>query len=117
MKELSEFKLRWIEEPTSPDDVMGHSQIGKALKELQIGVATGEMCQNRVMFKQFLNTPHAMKYCQVDAARMPGGLNDALAVLLMAAKVEAPVCPHSGGVGLCEMVQHIQVRKVSCYCV
>ena len=72
-----------------------------------IGVATGEMCQNRVMFKQFLQSG-AMQFCQIDSARM-SGLNDVVAVYLMAAKVGVPVCPHAGGVGLCEMVQHLQM--------
>lgn len=75
-----------------------------------IGVATGEMCQNRVMFKQFLQSS-ALQYCQIDSARM-GGLNECLAVYLMAAKCGGvPVCPHAGGVGLCEMVQHLQVSE------
>ena len=73
-----------------------------------IGVATGEVCQNRVMFKQFL-TSGAMQFCQIDSARM-SGLNEVLAVYLMAAKLGVPVCPHAGGVGLCEMVQHLQVK-------
>ena len=72
-----------------------------------IGVATGEVCQNRVMFKQFL-TSGAMQFCQIDSGRM-SGLNEVLAVYLMAAKLGIPVCPHAGGVGLCEMVQHLQV--------
>nr|ACO15270.1 Mandelate racemase [Caligus clemensi] len=107
MKELSEFQITWIEEPTSPDDILGHITIRRALEPFKIGIATGEVCQNRVMFKQFLSSG-AMQYCQIDAARMVG-LNDALAVYLMAYKFKVPVCPHAGGVGLCEMVQHLQV--------
>lgn len=107
MKELAVYKPLWIEEPTSPDDVLGHATIAKALKPLGIGVATGEMCQNRVMFKQFLQA-QALDYCQIDAARL-GGVSEVLAVYLMAKKFNVPVCPHAGGVGLCEMVQHLQI--------
>lgn len=80
---------------------------------LGVGVATGEMCQNRVMFKQFLQSG-ALQFCQIDSARM-AGVNEVLAVYLMAAKLKVPVCPHSGGVGLCEMVQHLQVNDVFIY--
>lgn len=85
MKKLAEFKLLWIEEPTSPDDILGHAKIAKELKPLGIGVATGEMCCNRVMFKQFLQA-EAMQYCQIDAARI-GGVNEILSVYLMAHKL------------------------------
>lgn len=84
MKNLSEFKITWIEEPTSPDDILGHATISKALEPLKIGVATGEMCANRVMFKQFLQA-NALQYCQIDSARI-GGVNEILAVYLMAKK-------------------------------
>lgn len=84
MKNLSEFKITWIEEPTSPDDILGHATISKALEPLEIGVATGEMCANRVMFKQFLQA-NALQYCQIDSARI-GGVNEILAVYLMAKK-------------------------------
>ena len=94
----------WIEEPTSPDDVLGHAAIAKALAPLQIGVATGEHCQNRVLFKQLLQA-NAISYCQIDSCRL-GGVNEVVAVLLLAAKFGVPVCPHAGGVGLCEYVQH-----------
>lgn len=104
MKALAPYKPLWIEEPTSPDDVLGHAAIAKALNPLGIGVATGEMCQNRVMFKQFLQAG-AMQFCQIDACRL-GGVNEVLSVILMAAKYNVPVCPHAGGVGLCELVQH-----------
>lgn len=84
MEKLSEFKLLWIEEPTSPDDILGHAAIRRALSPLGIGVATGEMCANRVMFKQFLQAG-AIDYCQIDSARI-GGVNEILAVYLMAKK-------------------------------
>jgi L-galactonate dehydratase len=105
MKQLAEYKPWFIEEPTSPDDVLGHAAVRKALKPYGIGVATGEMCQNRVMFKQMLQA-NAIDVCQVDACRI-GGLNEVLAVLLMAAKFGVPVVPHSGGVGLPEYTQHL----------
>lgn len=102
MKALAPSNPWWIEEPTSPDDVYGHSVIARAIAP--IGVATGEQCQNRVIFKQLLQLD-AIRFCQIDACRL-GGVNEVLAVLLMAAKFGVPVCPHAGGVGLCEYVQH-----------
>ncbi|KAL9057236.1 MAG: hypothetical protein Q9162_002440 [Coniocarpon cinnabarinum] len=105
MKSLAEFKPWFIEEPTSPDDVLGHAAVRKALKPLGVGVATGEMCQNRMMFKQLLQA-EAIDVCQVDACRM-GGLNEVLAVLLMAKKFGVAIVPHSGGVGLPEYTQHV----------
>jgi L-fuconate dehydratase len=105
MKELARFDPWWIEEPTSPDDVLGHAAIARAVAP--IGVATGEVCQNRVLFKQFLQAD-AIRYLQVDSCRM-GGVNEVLAVLLMAAKFGVAVCPHAGGVGLCEYVQHLSI--------
>ncbi|KAF2145197.1 uncharacterized protein K452DRAFT_349471 [Aplosporella prunicola CBS 121167] len=105
MKQLAEFKPWFIEEPTSPDDVFGHKAIREALKPLGIGVATGEMCQNRVIFKQLLQQG-AIDICQIDACRM-GGVNEVLAVLLMAKKFNVPIVPHSGGVGLPEYTQHL----------
>ncbi|KAF2623649.1 mandelate racemase/muconate lactonizing protein-like protein [Macroventuria anomochaeta] len=105
MKQLKEFKPWFIEEPTSPDDVLGHKAIREALKPYGIGVATGEMCQNRVMFKQFLQAG-AIDICQIDACRL-GGVNEVIAVLLMAAKFGVPIVPHSGGVGLPEYTQHL----------
>lgn len=107
MERLSEFKPWWIEEPTSPDDVLGHAEIARALAPYGIGVATGEHCQNRVVFKQLLQAG-AMSFCQIDSCRL-GGVNEILAVLLMAAKFGVPVCPHAGGVGLCEYVQHLSI--------
>ena len=103
MRELSRFKPLWIEEPTSPDDILGHAAIARAVAP--VGVATGEHCHNRVMFKQFLQA-NALSFCQIDSCRL-GGVNEVVAVLLMAAKFGVPVCPHAGGVGLCEYVQHL----------
>jgi L-fuconate dehydratase len=105
VQHLQPFDLRWIEEPTSPDDVLGHAAIRRGVAP--IGVATGEHCANRVMFKQLLQA-EAIDYLQIDACRI-GGLNEVLAVLLLAAKFGVPVCPHAGGIGLCEYVQHISV--------
>jgi L-fuconate dehydratase len=95
----------WIEEPTSPDDVLGHAAIARAVAP--VGVATGEHAQNRVIFKQLMQA-RAISYCQVDACRL-AGVNEVIAVLLMAAKFDVPVCPHAGGVGLCEYVQHLSM--------
>ena len=103
MRLLAKFDPWWIEEPTSPDDVLGHATIAQAIAP--IGVATGEHCQNRILFKQFMQAK-AIKFCQIDSCRL-GGVNEVLAVLLMAAKFGIPVCPHAGGVGLCEYVQHL----------
>jgi L-fuconate dehydratase len=103
MRRLEPFGITWIEEPTSPDDILGHAAIARALRP--IGVATGEHCHNRVMFKQLMQAG-AIDYCQIDACRL-GGVNEVVAVLLLAAKFGVPVCPHAGGVGLCELVQHL----------
>jgi L-fuconate dehydratase len=105
VRALAEFDLWWVEEPTSPDDVLGHATIAKGIAPIK--VATGEMCQNRVIFKQLLQAG-ALGYCQVDACRV-GGVNEVLAILLLAAKFGVPVCPHAGGVGLCEYVQHLAI--------
>jgi L-fuconate dehydratase len=110
MEGLAEFDPWWIEEPTSPDDVLGHAKIEEAIDP--IGVATGEQCQNRVVFKQLLQAD-ALDFCQIDACRL-GGVNEVLAVLLMAAKFNVPVCPHAGGVGLCEYVQHLSIFDYLC---
>jgi L-fuconate dehydratase len=107
MRELAVFRPLWIEEPTSPDDVLGHAAVARALEPLGIGVATGEHGMNRVLFKQLLQA-RAIAYCQIDACRL-GGVNENLAVLLLAAKHGVPVCPHAGGVGLCEFVQHLSM--------
>jgi len=105
MGDLARFSPLWIEEPTSPDDVLGHAAIAAAIAP--IGVATGEHCANRVIFKQLLQA-RAISFCQIDSCRL-GGVNENLAVMLMAAKFGVPVCPHAGGVGLCEMVQHLSM--------
>lgn len=105
MQALSKFKPLFIEEPTSPDDILGHAAIRRALAPLGIKVATGEMCHNRVMFKQLLQAG-AIDYLQADACRL-GGLNEVLSVLLLAKKFAVPVVPHSGGVGLPEYTQHV----------
>jgi L-fuconate dehydratase len=105
VNELATFQPFWIEEPTSPDDILGHARIARAIAP--IGVATGEHCHNRVMFKQLLQAG-AISFCQIDSCRL-GGVNEVLAVLLMAAKFGVPICPHAGGVGLCEYVQHLSI--------
>ena len=105
MKELARFDPYWIEEPTSPDDVLGHAAIAKAVAPIR--VATGEACQNRVIFKQLLQAK-AIRICQIDSCRV-GGVNEVLSILLMAKKFGVPVCPHAGGVGLCEYVQHLAI--------
>ena len=107
VSELSAFRPWWIEEPTSPDDVLGHATIAQAVRPLGIGVATGEHCANRVVFKQLLQAK-AIDFCQIDSCRL-GGVNENLVVMLMAAKFNVPVCPHAGGVGLCEYVQHLSM--------
>jgi L-fuconate dehydratase len=103
MQRLAEFNPWFIEEPTCPDDVLGHAAIAKAIAP--ISVATGEMCQNRVMFKQLMQAG-GLQVCQIDSCRL-GGVNEVIAVILLAAKFGIPVCPHAGGVGLCEYVQHL----------
>ncbi|MGW2830792.1 L-fuconate dehydratase [Streptomyces sp. NPDC001286] len=104
-KALAEFDPYWIEEPTSPDDVLGHAAVREAVAPVK--VATGEHVQNRVVFKQLLQAG-ALDVVQIDAARV-GGVNENLAILLLAAKFGVPVCPHAGGVGLCELVQHLSM--------
>ena len=104
-KELAELDPWWMEEPTSPDDILGHARIRRDVSPVRI--ATGEHCHNRVMFKQFMQAG-AMDVCQIDSCRV-AGVNENLAVLLMAAKFNIPVCPHAGGVGLCECVQHLAI--------
>lgn len=107
MNDLAVFEPLWIEEPTSPDDILGHARIAQAMAPLNIGVATGEHCHNRVMFKQLFQSD-AIRFAQIDPCRL-GGINEALAVQLMAAKFGVAVCPHAGGVGLCEYVQHLSI--------
>ena len=103
--QLAELKPWWMEEPTSPDDILGHARIRREAKPVRI--ATGEHCQNAVMFKQLLQA-EAIDVCQIDSCRV-AGVNENLAILLMAAKFGVPVCPHAGGVGLCEYVQHLSI--------
>ena len=104
-KALGEFDPYWIEEPTSPDDVLGHATVRRAVAPVK--VATGEHVQNRIVFKQLLQA-EAIDILQLDSARV-GGVNENLAILLLAAKFGVPVCPHAGGVGLCELVQHLSM--------
>ncbi|HEV8254152.1 MAG TPA: L-fuconate dehydratase [Vicinamibacteria bacterium] len=105
MRALARFDPWWIEEPTSPDDVLGHAAIARAVAPIR--VATGEACQNRVIFKQLMQA-EAIGFCQVDSCRV-GGVNEVLSILLLAARFGIPVCPHAGGVGLCEYVQHLAI--------
>jgi L-fuconate dehydratase len=110
MAQLVEFDPYWIEEPTHADDVLGHARIARAVTELseaRCRVATGEVAANRVIFKQLLQA-EAIGVCQIDACRV-GGVNEVLAELLLAARFGVPVCPHAGGVGLCELVQHLAI--------
>jgi L-fuconate dehydratase len=102
---LAEFDPYWIEEPTSPDDILGHATVRRGVAPVK--VATGEHVQNRIVFKQLLQAG-AIDVLQIDAARV-GGVNENLAILLLAAKFGVPVCPHAGGVGLCELVQHLSM--------
>ena len=102
-RELAELNPWWMEEPTSPDDILGHARIRREVAPVRI--ATGEHCQNRVIFKQLMQA-NAIDVCQIDSCRL-AGVNENLAVILMAAKFNIPVCPHAGGVGLCEYVQHL----------
>lgn len=110
MQALKKFNPLWIEEPTNPDDILGHKEIREAIAPVKI--ATGEHGHNRIMFKQFLQAD-AMDICQIDSCRL-GGVNENLAVMLMAAEKEVPVCPHAGGVGLCEYVQHLSMIDYVC---
>ncbi|MFD5747470.1 L-fuconate dehydratase [Streptomyces sp. NPDC127033] len=105
MRELAPYDPYWIEEPTSPDDILGHATVRRALAPIK--VATGEHIANRVVFKQLLQAG-AVDIVQIDSARV-GGVNENIAILLLAAKFGVPVCPHAGGVGLCEMVQHLSM--------
>ena len=107
MTELKDFKPIWIEEPTARDDVQGHIKISEALKKFDIKVASGEQVPSPVIFKQLLQYG-AIGYCQIDATRL-GGVNDVLAVILLAKKFKVPVCPHGGGIGLCNMILHYAI--------
>ncbi|HVG27934.1 MAG TPA: enolase C-terminal domain-like protein [Acidobacteriaceae bacterium] len=104
-RQLSALKPWWMEEPTSPDDILGHARIRREAAPVRI--ATGEHCHNAVMFKQLFQA-NAIDVCQIDSCRV-AGINENLAILLMAAKFGVPVCPHAGGVGLCEYVQHLAI--------
>jgi L-fuconate dehydratase len=110
VRAIAQFNPLWIEEPTSPDDILGHATIRRAIRP--VGVATGEHAHNRVMFKQLLQA-EAIDFCQLDNCRL-GGLNEVLAVMLMAAKFGVPVCPHAGGIGLCEYAQHVSLIDYIC---
>lgn len=103
--ELAPFDLAWVEEPTSPDDILGHAEIARRIHP--VPVATGEHVANRVVFKQMLQAK-SLAFLQIDAARV-AGVNENVAILLLAAKFGIPVCPHAGGVGLCEAVQHLSM--------
>ncbi len=107
MKELKEFKPYWIEEPTARDDVQGHLKISRALKDLDIKVAAGEQVPSTVIFKQLIHSG-AIGVCQIDASRL-GGVNDVLPLILLAKKCNVPVCPHGGGIGLCNMIVHYAI--------
>jgi L-fuconate dehydratase len=106
---LSELQPWWMEEPTSPDDILGHARIGR---ETGVRIATGEHCHSKVMFKQLMQAG-AIDVCQIDSCRV-AGVNENLAIILMAAKFGVPVCPHAGGVGLCEYVQHLSAWDFLC---
>jgi L-fuconate dehydratase len=110
MAQLARFDLLWIEEPTSPDDILGHAAVARAVAPIK--VATGEHVQNRVMFKQLLQAD-AIGFCQIDACRV-ASINEVVAILLLAAKFGVPVCPHAGGVGLCELVVHLSAFDYIC---
>lgn len=103
IKALAPYNLRWVEEPTHPEDILAHARIAKEIAPTP--VATGEMANNRIIFKQLLQA-NAISVMQIDATRV-AGVNENIANILMAAKYSVPVCPHAGGVGLCEMVQHL----------
>jgi len=110
---LAEAKPYWMEEPTNPDDILGHARIRREVKPIRI--ATGEHCHNRIIFKQLMQAD-AIDVCQIDSCRV-AGVNENLAILLLAAKFGVVVCPHAGGVGLCEYVQHLSFfdyLRVSC---
>jgi L-fuconate dehydratase len=112
MKKLAKYKPMWIEEPTNCDDIVGHRKIAEALRPYGVGVATGEVAQNKVVFKQLLQE-NAIEFCQIDSCRIAGP-SEIFSVLLMAAHYNIKVCPHAGGVGLCEYVRHFSMID---YCV
>ena len=110
IKAMAQYDIYWVEEPTSPDDVLGHKAIAEQVSPILL--ATGEHAHNRVMFKQFLQA-EAIGFCQIDACRL-AGVNEVISVMLMADKAGIPVCPHAGGVGLCEYVQHLSMIDFVC---
>ena len=110
MRALAEVRPMWIEEPTSPDDILGHAAIARAIAPIK--VATGEHVHNRVMWKQLFQAD-AVSYAQIDACRL-ASVNEVLAVQLLAARFGIPVCPHAGGVGLCELVVHLAAIDFVC---
>jgi L-fuconate dehydratase len=112
MQQLAEFRPTWIEEPTARDDVLGYLKIAKEMAKFGIGVAAGEQVPSPVIFKQLLASG-AIDYCQIDATRL-AGVNDVMAVILMAAKYKIPVCPHGGGIGLCNMIRHYALWDQTC---
>ena len=112
MKELADFEITWIEEPTARDDVMGFKKISEALNPLGLKLAAGEQIQSPVIFKQMISSG-AIQFAQIDACRM-GGVNDVMAVILLASKYDVPVCPHGGGIGLCNMIRHFAIWDQIC---
>tara|TARA_B100000029_G_scaffold387774_1_gene383817 strand:- start:302 stop:1618 length:1317 start_codon:yes stop_codon:yes gene_type:complete len=107
MSKLAKYKIKWIEEPTARDDIIGHKTIAKNLEKYEIGVAAGEQVQSPTMFKQMLSNG-SIQYCQIDATRM-AGINEVLPIILLANKFNVPICPHGGGIGLCNMVLHFSI--------
>jgi len=105
INKLKKFNLYFVEEPTNPDDILGFKKIKEAIPEIKL--ATGEVCQNRIMFKQFLQN-YSLDFCQIDSCRM-ASLNEIIPIMLLASKLDIPLIPHAGGVGLCEYVQHLNV--------
>ena len=112
MKKLADFEITWIEEPTARDDVMGFKKISEALNPLGLKLAAGEQIQSPVIFKQMISSG-AIQFAQIDACRM-GGVNDVMAVILLASKYDVPVCPHGGGIGLCNMIRHFAIWDQIC---
>ena len=112
MKKLADFEITWIEEPTARDDVMGFKRISEALNPLGLKLAAGEQIQSPVIFKQMISSG-AIQFAQIDACRM-GGVNDVMAVILLASKYDVPVCPHGGGIGLCNMIRHFAIWDQIC---
>ena len=112
MKKLADFEITWIEEPTARDDVMGFKRISEALNPLGLKLAAGEQIQSPGIFKQMISSG-AIQFAQIDACRM-GGVNDVMAVILLASKYDVPVCPHGGGIGLCNMIRHFAIWDQIC---